>query len=113
LSIIAPFRAVREDRRWPEQRFGDGKVRVNARMGGRLLRKSSALDAESKTLLQTAMGTMGLSARAHDRIDRLSELGSEVCGGGERRAPLADSRSAARTKPARSARRPRSPLAPR
>ena len=41
-------------------------------MGGRLLRKFCILSDDCKTLLQTAMDTMGLSARAHDRILRMA-----------------------------------------
>jgi magnesium chelatase family protein len=63
-----------------DQRFGAGNVRVNARMGGRLLRKFCVLDAESKTLLQTAMDTMGLSARAHDRILRMARTIADLDG---------------------------------
>jgi len=53
-------------------RFGAGNVRVNARMSSRQLRKFCVLDAPGRQLLETAMETLGLSARAHDRILRMA-----------------------------------------
>lgn len=63
---------VKQARAIQEQRFQNVATKLNARMNGRLLRKHCVLDTESKTLLQTAMDTMGLSARAHDRILRMA-----------------------------------------
>ena len=55
-----------------EQRFAGAPTKTNARMSGKLLRKYCPLSDECKRLLQTAMDTMGLSARAHDRILRMA-----------------------------------------
>jgi len=49
-------------------RFGAGKVRVNARMTSAQVRKHCALDADAEAMLRMAMESLHLSARAHDRI---------------------------------------------
>jgi magnesium chelatase family protein len=49
-------------------RFGEGKVRVNARMGSAQVRKFCALDSDGEGMLRMAMESLHLSARAHDRI---------------------------------------------
>ncbi len=54
------------------QRFGGEGQRLNSRMSSRQLRKFCVLDAECQGLMQNAMETLGLSARAHDRILRVS-----------------------------------------
>lgn len=60
---------VREVQR---QRFGADSVCLNSLMGTRPLRKHCALDTEGRELLRKAMDELGLSARAHDRILRVS-----------------------------------------
>jgi magnesium chelatase family protein len=54
-----------------KQRFGDGES-LNGRMNTRHIRKYAQLGPESKSILKNAMDDLGLSARAHDRILRLS-----------------------------------------
>lgn len=44
------------------------KVHCNAEMGSKLLRSVCQLDEQSRTMLETAMKRMNLSARAYDRI---------------------------------------------
>ena len=68
-------------------RFGPGPGAVNSRMTPRQLRQFCLLDAECQDLLKTAMEDLGLSARAHDRILRMSRTiadldGSERIGAG-------------------------------
>jgi magnesium chelatase family protein len=63
---------VSKARQIQQQRFGLDSQRLNSRMTTRLLRKHCALDAEGKQLLRQAMDDLGLSARAHDRILRVS-----------------------------------------
>jgi magnesium chelatase family protein len=63
---------VNKARHIQEQRFSAAPTKTNARMSGKLLRKYCPLSDECKRLLQTAMDTMGLSARAHDRILRMA-----------------------------------------
>jgi magnesium chelatase family protein len=49
-------------------RFGrDGRM-LNGRMTGRMIRRHCALDAEGESMMKSAMESLGLSARAHDRI---------------------------------------------
>jgi magnesium chelatase family protein len=71
---------VKQARAIQESRFGHGVVRVNARMTSRQLRKFCVLDAESRNILQTAMDTLGLSARAHDRILRMARTIADLAG---------------------------------
>lgn len=54
------------------KRFGTGRVQVNGRMSPQQIRKFCTLDAEAESLLKAAMEQMGLSARAHDKILRVS-----------------------------------------
>jgi magnesium chelatase family protein len=60
-------------RRIQQARFG-GRLRVtcNARMGTRDLKQHCALEESSLALLQMAMADLGLSARAYDRILKVS-----------------------------------------
>ena len=62
------------------ERFGIGNSRLNARMTSRQLRKYCVLDAECQALMQTAMDNLGLSARAHDRILRVSRTIADLEG---------------------------------
>src|SRR5438270_449245 len=55
-----------------QDRFGVGGRKLNAHMGSRQLRKFCPVDSEGKGLLRTAMESLGLSARAHDRILRMA-----------------------------------------
>ncbi|MBM3994941.1 MAG: YifB family Mg chelatase-like AAA ATPase, partial [Planctomycetes bacterium] len=54
------------------RRFGGEGQRLNSRMNSRQLRKFCVLDAECQGLMQNAMESLGLSARAHDRILRVA-----------------------------------------
>jgi magnesium chelatase family protein len=79
-TASAAMRArVDEARAVQRRRFGDG-VRLNSRMTSRQMRKFCMLDSEGKGLLQTAMDDLGLSARAHDRILRVSRTIADLEG---------------------------------
>ncbi len=54
------------------ERFGETTTTVNARMSSRDLRTHCALDTSCESLLKTAMTELGLSARAHDKVLRIS-----------------------------------------
>jgi magnesium chelatase family protein len=55
------------------QRFAHEKhVYANAQMPPRLIRKHCAINADGERLLETAITRLGLSARAHDRILKVS-----------------------------------------
>jgi magnesium chelatase family protein len=71
---------VRNARKVQSARFGPGSVRLNARMTSRQLRKFCVLDEELRGVLQHAMDTLGLSARAHDRILRMARTIADLEG---------------------------------
>jgi magnesium chelatase family protein len=54
------------------ERFGPDGPRLNSRMAPRQLRRHCHLDTDCRGMLQSAMESLGLSARAHDRILRMS-----------------------------------------
>jgi magnesium chelatase family protein len=54
------------------QRDRFGKSQLNSRMTSRQMRKFCALNDDAKALIRAAMDDLGLSARAHDRILRVS-----------------------------------------
>lgn len=62
------------------ERFGAGSARLNGRMTSKQLRKFCVLDELGKTLLRTAMESLGLSARAHDRILRMARTIADLDG---------------------------------
>ncbi len=53
-------------------RFGPRSSRLNGKMNPSQIRKFCKLDADAEGLLKVAMEEMGLSARAHDKILRIS-----------------------------------------
>ncbi|MDA1212947.1 MAG: YifB family Mg chelatase-like AAA ATPase [Planctomycetota bacterium] len=54
------------------ERFGSSSSILNGKMAPRQIREHCRLDADASSLLKTAMEEMGLSARAHDKILRVS-----------------------------------------
>ncbi len=68
------------------RRFGGGGQRLNSRMNSRQLRRFCILEPESRSLLQTAMDELGLSARAHDRILRVARTLADLDGSEQIRA---------------------------
>jgi magnesium chelatase family protein len=73
-ETVFAARAVQADR------FGPGPGAVNSRMSPRQLRKFCTLDPECQGLLKSAMEDLGLSARAHDRILRMSRTIADLDG---------------------------------
>lgn len=55
-----------------KRRFGKGSLRLNGRMLPSEIRKYCKLEPDAESLLKNAMEEMGLSARAHDKILRIS-----------------------------------------
>ncbi|MCP4250028.1 MAG: hypothetical protein GY778_23550 [bacterium] len=53
-------------------RFASDPLMGNGRMGSRQLRKHCRRDPPGETILKQAMTELGLSARAHDKILRVS-----------------------------------------
>src|SRR6185503_7765143 len=79
LSSDAPgesSEAIRERvdraRRVQLERFHSEKIFCNAQMSSRLIRKYCLIDSTSKGLLENAITRLGLSARAYDRILKVS-----------------------------------------
>lgn len=61
------------------KRFKDSKkVHYNAQMNTKQIRKHCTLDEASKTLLKTAMERLNLSARAYDRILKVSRTIADI-----------------------------------
>jgi magnesium chelatase family protein len=71
---------VHRAREAQRRRFGTESQRLNGRMTSRQLRKHCPLDAECRSLLETAMNELGLSARAHDRILRMARTIADLDG---------------------------------
>ena len=64
---------VSEARKIQEERYKELKgIHSNAQMSSKLLRKYCELDASCQQLIKTAMDKLGLSARAYDRILKVS-----------------------------------------
>lgn len=59
-------------------RFRDEPIRANGKMSPRQLRKHCKLDKDAESLLRSAMEEMGLSARAHDKILRVSRTVADL-----------------------------------
>jgi magnesium chelatase family protein len=62
------------------ERFGEKKTLLNSRMSPRLVRQHCALDAGSELILKQAMGELGLSARAHDKVLRVARTIADMAG---------------------------------
>jgi len=63
---------VRAARNVQQERFKDQKIYSNAQMTPRLIRQHCEIDDDSRRHLEHAMTKMGLSARAYDRILKVS-----------------------------------------
>jgi magnesium chelatase family protein len=61
-------------------RFGNNGVFSNSAMTPAQIRKFCTLDSESEALLEKAMHRQGLSARAHDRILKVSRTIADLAG---------------------------------
>ncbi|MEW5910744.1 MAG: YifB family Mg chelatase-like AAA ATPase, partial [Thermodesulfobacteriota bacterium] len=71
---------VESARKIQSARFADTKIHCNARMGNRQIRKYCRVDLSSKSLLETAMDRLGLSARAYNRILKISRTIADLDG---------------------------------
>ncbi|MCH8968760.1 MAG: ATP-binding protein [Planctomycetes bacterium] len=63
---------VLDARERQRRRFDSTKLKLNNQMTGREIRKHCKLDTDCEGLLRQAMTQLGLSARAHDKILRVS-----------------------------------------
>ncbi|MDG2388382.1 MAG: ATP-binding protein [Planctomycetaceae bacterium] len=71
---------VLEARERQAHRFQEDRDQLNGKMAPRQIRTFCKLDTEAENLLKTAMETMGLSARAHDKILRVSRTIADLDG---------------------------------
>ena len=62
------------------ERFGGDSTTTNARMSGRLLRRHCVLDESCELVLRQALTELGLSARAHDKVLRVSRTIADLAG---------------------------------
>jgi magnesium chelatase family protein len=65
------------------ERYQGEKIYSNAQMSPRMLRKYCNISAECERLLESAMTRLGLSARAHDRILKVSRTIADLEGAEE------------------------------
>jgi magnesium chelatase family protein len=65
-------RVIRARQAQLERFAGEKKIYANAQMPPKLIRKHCQISPETEKLLETAMARLGLSARAHDRILKVS-----------------------------------------
>ncbi|HMH43244.1 MAG TPA: hypothetical protein VK557_07170 [Pyrinomonadaceae bacterium] len=65
------------------ERFASDGVFSNAAMTPRLIRSYCRIDTESETMLERAMARLGLSARAYDRILKVSRTIADLNGSEE------------------------------
>lgn len=84
---IEPSEKIRERvvraRQVQLERFrGEKGVFANSQMPPKLLRKHCAISSDGEKLLETAIARMGLSARAHDRILKVSRTIADLAGAG-------------------------------
>jgi len=61
-------------------RLTEEKIFSNAAMTPRMIRRHCAIDAESEQMLERAMTRLGLSARAYDRILKVSRTIADLEG---------------------------------
>lgn len=74
------LQSVKKARKIQTKRFRRMKIHANADMTNRHIRKFCEIDSESDMLLETAMEKLGLSARAHSRILKISRTIADIEG---------------------------------
>lgn len=72
------YENVKKAREVQTERFKRMKIHTNTDMGSRHIRKFCEIDSESDELLETAMEKLGLSARAHSRILKISRTIADI-----------------------------------
>uniref|UniRef100_A0A7C2NSX4 ATP-binding protein n=1 Tax=Schlesneria paludicola TaxID=360056 RepID=A0A7C2NSX4_9PLAN len=71
---------VQAARKVQRQRFGNQPFKLNGRMTPSEIRRHCKLKSDAENLLKQAMESMGLSARAHDKILRISRTIADLEG---------------------------------
>ena len=81
---VEPSAAVRERvnraRRIQQERFSGEGIYCNAQMRPRQMKKHAPFDEESRTMIESAMVRLGLSARAYNRILKVSRTIADLDG---------------------------------
>jgi len=78
---------VEKARETQSARFAGVKTRLNAKMTTRQIRQFCKLDDESMNLLKASVNELGLSARAHDKVLRVSRTIADLDGSEAIRPP--------------------------
>ncbi len=79
-SAAVRDRALRARARQLERFRAEKKIYANAQMPPKLIRRYCAISAEGEKLLENAITRLGLSARAHDRILKVSRTIADLDG---------------------------------
>jgi magnesium chelatase family protein len=79
-SATVRERVIRARTRQTERFTGEKKIFSNAQMTPRLIRKFCAISEEGEKMLENAISRLGLSARAHDRILKVSRTIADLDG---------------------------------
>src|SRR5271163_936571 len=79
-SACVSGRVLRARQTQLERYRGEKKLYANAQMPPRLIRKHCAISGDGEKLLETAIQRLGLSARAHDRILKVSRTIADLEG---------------------------------
>lgn len=80
-SSVSIRKRVTKARELQTERFaGDANIHYNAQMSGKHIREFCKIDEASKTLLKNAMERLNLSARAYDRILKVSRTIADIEG---------------------------------
>ena len=67
-------------RRRQQERFNEAGILTNSRMTSRHLRKFCELDESCQAMLKQAYNELGLSARAHDKVIKVSRTIADIEG---------------------------------
>jgi len=62
------------------RRYGADSTLLNARLSGRKLKQCGRLDDAGESILRQAVGELGLSARAHDKVLRVARTIADLAG---------------------------------
>jgi len=80
LDSVTIRQEVVRTRQIQAERFGNGKIMTNARMSHKQVEQFCKLDHPSEQILKQAMIELGLSARAHDKVCKLSRTIADLAG---------------------------------
>ena len=76
-TIKARVKSARERQR---RRFKEESILYNSQMDTKLIKKYCGLDVEARKLLKTAITELGLSARAYNKILKVSRTIADLAG---------------------------------